>query len=85
MTYQEAKEIRATIEANVGQTSAALRSFPKGPMGLTPDAVKASPEYCAAKAAYDAAFNRLRTFNASFVKAFGKGWTPEYVDKILKR
>jgi hypothetical protein len=35
-----------------------------GPMGLTPDSVKASPEYRIAKADYERAASVLRAFNA---------------------
>lgn len=44
---------------------AALKAFPRGRMGLTPDAVKATPEWRAAKQAYDRAFAALRSFNSS--------------------
>ena len=70
MTYLEAKTTRDAIEADVSRLSAVLQSFPTGPMGLTPDATKASPEYRAAKVAFDAAFERSRRFNGLFVKAF---------------
>lgn len=52
------------LEAEVKASGAALKTFPKGPMGLTTDAIKASPEYRAAKRRYDIAFAALRTFNA---------------------
>jgi len=38
-----------------------------GPMGLTPDTVKQSPEYQEAKRKSDAAFKALRRFNAANV------------------
>jgi hypothetical protein len=41
-----------------------LNKFPKGEMGLTPDAVKASPEFKMAKSNYDEAFFSLRRYNA---------------------
>jgi hypothetical protein len=72
MTYLEAKMRRDAIEADVSRLSAALQSFPTGPMGLTPDATKALPEYRIAKIAFDAAFERSRRFNGRFVKAFAK-------------
>ncbi len=52
-----------TLEAEVAAASAALRDFPRGSMGLTPDAVKASPEWRAAKTRYELAFARLRSWN----------------------
>lgn len=52
-------------EAAVRAASQNLKAFPKGPMGLTPEDVKNSPEYKAAKQAYSSAFERLRQFNSS--------------------
>jgi hypothetical protein len=52
------------FEAAVKQASQALKQFPRGPMGLTPDEVKFSPEYQAAKRTYWIAFKRLRQFNS---------------------
>ncbi len=53
-----------SIEAEVRAASAALQQFPRGLMGLTPDEVKASPEYQAAKTRYGLAFARLRKWNS---------------------
>ncbi|MNO09060.1 hypothetical protein D3C81_2320260 [compost metagenome] len=39
-------------------------------MGLTPDHVKAMPEWQAAKRAYDVSFAELRAFNGWFNKTF---------------
>lgn len=52
-----------TLEAEVKAASAALKEFPRGTMGLTPDDVKASPEWRAAKTRYELAFARLRAWN----------------------
>jgi hypothetical protein len=42
-----------------------MRSFPRtGPFNLPSEATRKSPEYRAAKAAYDAAFTDLRNHNA---------------------
>jgi len=63
MTQQE------LLECDVARTSKALKAISGGgPMGLTPDNVKTSPEYRAAKRAYDTAFSRLRTFNSRSAK-----------------
>lgn len=70
--YAAAKAARAQLDATVHRLGAVLQAFPKGPMGLTPDAVKATPEYMAAKTDYETAFNQLRDFNARFLKAFPK-------------
>ena len=52
------------IQDRVDAASAALKTFAKGAMGLTPDAIKASPEYQAAKREYVAAFAALRLRNS---------------------
>ena len=41
-------------------------------MGLTPDAVKATPEWQLAKKAYNLAFEQSRAFNKFFTKAYKK-------------
>ena len=56
---------RDSLEAAVKAASEALKRFARGPMGLTPDAVKFSPDYRAAKLAFDTAFSRLRQFNTA--------------------
>ena len=80
MNYAEAKQLKAQLEGNLDVASKALRAIPgigSGPMGLTPDAVKNSPEYRAASAAYDVAFAALRNFNGQFVKAFKAEYAAE--------
>ena len=72
MTFNEAKQLKSQIETEIAGLSAKLAGFPTGAMGLTPDAVKFSPEFRAAKSAFDAAFARLRQFNAFYLKAFRK-------------
>lgn len=71
MTFEEAKAAIAKVNAEVDAASAALQAFPKtGSMGLTPDHVKASPEWQAAKRLFDVQFSRLRSLNGWYVKAF---------------
>lgn len=70
MTYQEAKERAADLSRAVDAASGRLAQFTRGAMGLTPDSVKALPDYQAARKDYAAAFDRLRAFNAGFVKQF---------------
>ena len=72
MTYEEAKAEYDLLEAEAKATSEVLRAFPRGPTGLTPDAVRATPEYRAAKTANDTVFARQRQFNAVYVKLFAK-------------
>ena len=69
--FEAAKRMHDRLDAEVARTSAALKAFPtSGPMNLTPDHVKASPEFKAAKAAFDRAFAALRNFNADYTVIF---------------
>ena len=72
MTFAEAKASAAKIETEVSAAEVALRTFPVGPMGLTPDAVRVTPEYRVAKLAFDKSFAKLRAFNGAFTKTFAK-------------
>lgn len=75
MNYQEAKAYKSNLEAINDAASIALQEFDKlgkSSMGMTPDHVKAMPEYQAAKKAYDISFNNLRNFNGQFMKVFKK-------------
>ncbi len=72
MNYAIAKQVKAQLESEERQAAEALKAFPKGPMGLTPDSVKATPEWKAAYLAHAAAFQALRKFNGSYFKAFKK-------------
>ena len=72
MNYPEAKARADALWHALKVTGEALEAFPKGPLGLTPDAVKATPEYKAAKQAFDKAHSELRAFNSWYVKACKK-------------
>ena len=83
MTYQEAKEHNAAIEAAFEaagarreaiekELAASLGIEPRNAIGLTADAIKFHPRYRAAKAAQDMAFKRLQESNRAFVKAYKK-------------
>jgi hypothetical protein len=71
VSFIEAKATKAELEAEVRKLSDSLIAFPKtGPLGLTPDAIKSSPEYVAARQAYDFRFAALRGFNQWFIRTF---------------
>lgn len=70
--FELAKERSETAIANSKSAAAVLEAFPKGRMGLTPDDVKASPEWKAAKAAFDRAFAEERAANKALLDAFPK-------------
>lgn len=70
MNYEEAKQLQDKLYAESKRYSTILNSFPKGPMGMTPDDVKASPEWQEAKQGYAIAADRLRKFNQKFNSVF---------------
>lgn len=83
--FEEARAEEALVEKEMSEAQAAIDAFPRGPMGLTPDAVRALPEYRAAKARVDKAFARLRAFNAVFVKRFAKELRAERAARTKER
>jgi hypothetical protein len=72
LSFAKAKATHDRLNAEVVRTEEVLKTFPTCAMGLTPDAVKFSPEFRNAKQAFNAAFARLRAFNAVFTKTFAK-------------
>lgn len=73
MTYAAAKAVQAELERARDDASRALNALPgigSGTMGLTPDSVKASPAFRAAKRAYDQRHADLAAFNGRFVKQY---------------
>lgn len=73
MSYQAAKAVRDALEKARNDASHALSAIAgvgSGPMGLTPDSVKQSPAYRAARRAYDQRHADLAAFNARFVKQY---------------
>lgn len=83
--FEEAKAEGVLVEKEMSAAQAAIDAFPRGPMGLTPDAVRATPEWRAAKARVDKAFARLRAFNAVFVKRFAKELRAERAERTRAR
>lgn len=72
MTYPEFKRTVETYQAIADKHSATLQTFPRGPIGITPDEVKFSPEYQAVKQAYDRAARAIRDLNGTYAKTFAK-------------
>lgn len=72
MTFADFKARQSVLEAEYRAAVARLDavSGERGPMGLTPDAVKATPEWQAARKASDGAFAVLRVFNGANVPIF---------------
>lgn len=67
---QTASATRDKLNARAKEASAKLQTYPRGATGITPDAIKFSPEYQADLRAYRGAEATLRTFNAGYVKTF---------------
>lgn len=75
LDYGLFKAIRADLESAHAAAVRELRTIPgvgAGQMGLTPDAVKFSPEFRACKSALDVAAARLRSFNGAHAARFAK-------------
>lgn len=88
MNYEDAKAYKATLEAINNAASDALKafdSFGKSAMGMTPDHVKAMPEWQEAKKAFDVSFQRLRNFNGQFTKVFKKEIAAERKAKLAAK
>lgn len=76
MSFEQAKGTADELWEKSRVASKALDAFcdqfPKGLMNLTPDNVRAMPEYAVLKAEADSAFHAMRNFNSPFVKKFKK-------------
>ena len=70
--FNVSKQVHDKLNADWSDAHAKLKAVGSGSgaMGLTPDSVKASPEYRAAKSAADAAGQRARNFNGQHAKQF---------------
>ena len=78
MNYETAREEKRRLEAISANASAVLKALSGGgPMGMTPDSVKATPEWQAARKASDKAFNDLRAFNQHFIRMFRAEYAAE--------
>lgn len=69
--YEAFVVAQTNLALRVTETSDALRAFPReGVMGLPTEAARLSPEYRAAKARYDRAFEAYRDFNGAHVPLY---------------
>lgn len=78
--YETAKAHKIELEEAVKKASALVSAIPGvggGPMGLTPDRVKFSPEFIRAKEEYSKAFKTLQIFNLFFTRNFKTQYTAE--------
>jgi len=83
--FEEAKAESALINKAVDAASEALQAFPRGPLGGTSEAARATPEFRAAKDRFQKAFARQRAFNAVYVKRFAKELRAERAERTRAR
>ena len=79
-----AKQSKKALETALDVADKALKAFDsygKSEMGMTPDHVKAMPEWQQAKKDFDLAFAQLRNFNGWYVKTFKKEIAQERKEK----
>lgn len=69
LAYSVAKQIRQGLEIEYKELAAKLDSYPKHDNGLALDSAK-TDQWRADRAAANQAFQRLRRYNAEFVKAY---------------
>ena len=75
MTYEEAKAIRESLNRAHDIAAAALKEASgteRGPMGLTPDHIKSTPEWKSAFNSERRAFSALRSHNMMMSRTFKK-------------
>ncbi len=72
MNYEAAKDEQQRLMDVCDVFGDKLKTFPSGPMGLTPDVVKATQEWKDAHYGYHKAFKNLQDFNKVFTKLFKK-------------
>lgn len=79
--YEAVKAVKTAAEVAFEKAAKELddfvNQFPKGPMNLTPDVVRAMPEYKVLRAASEKAFQNLRSINGFFTKNFKKEYAAE--------
>ena len=73
-SFEEMVKVKNELESAAQSASETLQSFPRGAMGLTPDNVKATPEWKQAHNAYQLAADKVRGFNRRFIASYGKQW-----------
>ena len=82
--FHIAKQSKTMLENALDVADKALKAFDKygkNEIGMTPDFVKAMPEWQQAKIEFDKAFTELRNFNGWYVKTFKKEITAERKEK----
>lgn len=74
--FDTAKQAKIVLENALDVADKALKEFDllhgKSVYGMTPDHVKAMPEWQKAKREFDKAFSELRNYNGWYMKTFKK-------------
>lgn len=70
MSFEEAKKRKEELDARVDMLSKRYNEFERGRMGLTPDHVRATPEWKKVDQEFKIAFKELQDFNKIYVKRF---------------
>lgn len=81
MTFSEAMKLSEALSAQCDNASDVLNTFPRLENGLTPDNVRALPEWKAAKLAYDVAFKKMQDINSYIGKHYKKERSAYYQAK----
>jgi hypothetical protein len=72
MNYAAARQIKENLDKQNEELGAKLRAYPSGPMGLTPDAIKATDAWKADYRAFHISLRHLQRYNREFMKLYGK-------------
>jgi hypothetical protein len=83
VNYIEAKLKRDNLELKLKEYSEKVNAYPKGAMGLTPDAIKFSEPYTSDRRKLEIAFKALQDFNKVFVKTYKKERQAEQMERIV--
>lgn len=87
-TYPEALKLRDQVEGAYLDAVVSHRAAcgtVRGPMGLTPDHVKATPEWKQSRTAMDRAQRTLAAFNSQFLKRYKTEWKATLLERRKSR
>ena len=80
-TFEKAISGHGILNDVLNFTSESLNKYPKGDMGLTPDHIKATPQWQADKRACETSMRNLREFNCIMLRKYKK----EYRQHVKER
>jgi hypothetical protein len=69
-TFDQARHVADLLWDKAEKASKVLEKYPRGPMGMTPDHIKATFQWRLDKAGSDAAIENMRTFNKWYIKYY---------------